>query len=218
MTEFKVTFDKFDRENELEYEQSKIKLGLNEERFKYLLSLCNDYPKLKYYSRNESQKELIIHHGQRKLLLSEIRFITKYGHLSDNIIYAGSAPGHHIKYLSLLFPKHIFYLYDPNPFKINETSNIKIFNEYFTKKLSNEITNKFKNNNFLFISDIRTADYRHMTHIENEKCIDKDNQWQYEWIKIMKPIVSMIKFRLPYPDVIKGSTKYFKGIYVTVFI
>ena len=36
------------------------------------MEVCDEYPKLKYYPRKEHEKELIIHHGQRKLLLSEM--------------------------------------------------------------------------------------------------------------------------------------------------
>jgi hypothetical protein len=44
-----------------------------------------------------------LHLGQRKLLLTEVNFLTNYSDLSKNIIYIGAAPGHHIEFLSTLF-------------------------------------------------------------------------------------------------------------------
>ena len=54
-----------------------------------------------------------LHLGQRKLLLTEVNFLTNYSDLSKNINYIGAAPGHHIEFLSTLFSDHTFYLYDP---------------------------------------------------------------------------------------------------------
>ena len=58
------------------------------------------------------------HWGQRKLLFSEIEFLTLYGHLAKTVVYAGAAPGTHINYLSKeLFPEHKWVLVDPAPFR-----------------------------------------------------------------------------------------------------
>ena len=46
---------------------------------------------------------MCIHLGQRKLLLTEVSFLTGHGNLSKNIVYIGAAPGHHIEFLSTLF-------------------------------------------------------------------------------------------------------------------
>ena len=53
----------------------------------------------------------------------------------------------------------------------------------------------YANQKVLFISDIRTADYRQMDHKENENFIVRDNETQIKWIQIMNPIKSMLKFR-----------------------
>ena len=67
---------------------------------------------------------MCIHLGQRKLLLTEVNFLTGHGDFSKNIIYIGAAPGHHIEFLSTLFPNHTFYLYDPRDFSIKQNSKI----------------------------------------------------------------------------------------------
>jgi hypothetical protein len=58
-------------------------------------------------------------------------FLNEYGRLSQNIVYAGAAPGifnyiiklnifigYHIDYLSELFPTKLWYLIDPSAIKV----------------------------------------------------------------------------------------------------
>jgi cap2 methyltransferase len=174
------------------------------------LILMDGHPRLPYYPRQWEKKKSIRHWGQRKLLLSEILFLTKWGDLASTVIYAGAAPGKHIEYLSKLFPKHNFILVDPNPFGITACDKIQIYNQYFTDQLAEELT-KDRTHPILFISDIRTADFRQMTPLENENLIIKDNESQIQWVKIMKPIMSMLKFRCTYPDIIHDPCRMFKG-------
>ncbi len=174
------------------------------------LILTDDHPRLPYYPRQWDKKKSIRHWGQRKLLLSEILFLTQWGHLSTTVIYAGAAPGKHIEYLSKLFPEHNFILVDPNPFAISPSDKIQIYNQYFTDELALELT-QHRKEKVLFVSDIRTADYRQMTPAENENLIVKDNESQIQWVKIMRPIKSMLKFRCTYPDIIQEPCRMFKG-------
>ena len=46
----------------------------------------------------------MLHWGQRKLLLSEIEFLTLYAAPGDLVLYAGAAPGGHIPYLARPLP------------------------------------------------------------------------------------------------------------------
>ena len=115
----------------------------------------------------------MIHLGQRKLLLTEVQFLTKYCDKAQNIIYVGAAPGHHITYLSELFPNNIFHLYDPRNFAIKPT------------------------NNFILISDIRQDITTSMTDKDKDKIIIEDMNLQRSWIEKLNPVVSLLKFRLP---------------------
>jgi hypothetical protein len=84
----------------------------------------------------------VIHWGQRKLLLSEVEFLTLYGHLSSVVVYAGAAPGTHTGYLARLFPQHRFVLLDPAPFTVRETDRILCRNELFTDDVAREFAGK----------------------------------------------------------------------------
>jgi cap2 methyltransferase len=156
------------------------------------------------------------HNGQRKLFINELRFITKY---IDNkpafIIYAGGAPAWHTGYLAHLFPKLSFLLVDPAPFDVREANpvfltgapihmirqlttapaGIYIINDLFTNDLARAIHDLLPQ--VYFISDIRTA-------IDGARASDMDIIWnsaqQYNWIKIMHPIICHLKFRVAFWD------------------
>ncbi len=146
------------------------------------------------------------HAGQLKLFLSEFWFLSKYSSYANTIIYVGSADGQHISLLAELFPKLHFYLYDPRPFhkSLNGIVNITIKNQFF------DITDaQFYHGiqNLLFISDIRSGDPK-----DKEKdfslAVRTDMQNQMNWVQIIKPYCSMLKFCLPYSN---GSTLYLAG-------
>lgn len=168
-----------------------------------------DFEKTRSLSYRPTRGEIRtnIHIGQRKLLLSEIEFLTLHGHLSNFVVYVGAAHGIHIKYLSELFPNHTFHLYDPATFLIKETNKIKIYNKYFLTSTAE----KYKNKNVLFISDIRTTPDKQLgNEIDDdwEAEIARDMDFQAKWVKIIDPVMSMLKFRLPYKS---GTTLYFPG-------
>ena len=132
----------------------------------------------------------MIHLGQRKLLLAEIQFLTQCSEKAKNIIYVGAAPGHHITYLSELFPNNIFHLYDPRNFAINQTDKININVEYFDCA-------SISFDNFILISDIRQNITTSMTDIFKNKIIIEDMNLQQSWVEKLKPTASLLKFRLP---------------------
>jgi len=133
------------------------------------------------------------HIGQRKLCLTELYFLAEYAHLSNLIVYVGASPGNHFPILCDLFPKHKFHLYDDRDFDISEkyikSGQVVLFQQYFT----DADVDKYKYKNILFISDIRGRDVIESTVIN-------DMKMQKNWILEMKPIKSMVKFRMPYGD------------------
>tara|TARA_Y100000813_G_scaffold19163_1_gene12808 strand:+ start:314 stop:1114 length:801 start_codon:yes stop_codon:yes gene_type:complete len=144
-----------------------------------------------------------LHLGQRKLLLTEVNFLTNYHDLSKNVVYIGAAPGHHIDFLSTLFPDHTFYLYDPRDFAIDKTDKILIFQKYF------ELNDAKHLDNFLLISDIR-QEVNVTTMSQQEICniVMEDMNLQKNWVLNLKPRVSLLKFRIP---LFCDSFEYFNG-------
>jgi hypothetical protein len=155
--------------------------------------LSDSIPRTKYYSRKGFFKSAM-HWGQRKLLLSEIEFLTNYGQDGRTVLYAGAAPGTHITYLSKLFPELSFILVDPRDFHIRSSGNVTIIQEFFT----DELAYKYRGLGVLFISDIRTASWQDMEQNEVEEYVEKDNIAQLRWHGILRPLRSMLKFRLPW--------------------
>jgi hypothetical protein len=211
------------------------------------------------YSYEKNTKTMGLHIGQRKLLLSEVQFLTN--NIQKYCIYPGSAPSHKTHFLSKLFPDIKFILIDPNIFEIKLVENNKIFryeqhdditmlyygfptksHVYKTKEFShtNKVIENMNSNEIdhmidfikkskhkiyviedymtdkiaeilkklgscTFISDIRS-------NVTNEYVTDFDVIWNrsmvHNWISILQPEVSMIKFRIPYYNKKEDFSKY----------
>ena len=162
-------------------------IGANDKREKYVELKLKDQPKTNHW-------------GQRKLLLSEIEFLTLHAEEPGVIIYAGAAPGTHTEYLVSLFPMHTYVLVDPAPFKCRETEQIIIKNEFFTDKLVKLLVKEYGDKPIYFISDVRST--------PAEKDIKEDMKKQCTWLRLLSPTYSMLKFRLPWDN---KKTKYLKG-------
>lgn len=186
------------------------------------------------YSQNTAVFKPTVHIGQRKLHLSEVQFFADHVPADEAAIcvYAGAAPSNHTGMLSRMFPNIKFLLVDPNPFDVRGAdpvflvSNkpdvqaaaddmveqmsageeaIYIINGYFTNEIAKSCS---KLKNVFFISDIRT----NLEEVEREPG-SIDILWnlsqQYNWITIMKPRKSMLKFRHPfYQESIEEFMKY----------
>lgn len=172
-----------------------------------------DLSKQKKYERRTYEYKPALHWGQLKLFLSEVEFLTKVYQLASSqskeiwFVYAGAAPGHHIKFLSELFPTIHFELYDPNKFVVKDSVMIKTHVQFFMDddaKYWAEQKDKF----VVFCSDIRTEPATHENIVRNMNM-------QLEWWKIMNPELSMFKFRLPWE---LGTTEYPDGeIYIQAY-
>lgn len=161
------------------------------------------------------------HWGQLKLFISELLFLTNYYDQSEvsDVVYVGAAPGDHIPVLSMLFPKITFHLYDASEFRpqVYNKEKIKIYNKYFDESDIDE----WKEKTCIFISDIRTISYdskkTKLVDIKNnEDIVWGDMNLQRRWVEEIKPLYSLLKFRLPYAEKFeleKGRTrKYLDGI------
>jgi hypothetical protein len=198
-----------------EYGQEEIKeiLKIQKEiKTKPYITLDDLKERLPYKSFDQSRSPYIrhVHIGQRKLLMSEVEFLTKYGHLASTVLYVGAAPSEHMGFLSDLFPKITFELWDPAKFRIyglheENKKRIKIFNDFFTDEVAEKYRQRRKNGEkFIFITDLRLSSED--KKIFEEK-VNGDNMAQAKWMKTIKPEVSMFKFRIPYYD-IKTKKKY----------
>jgi len=152
------------------------------------------------YERREDEVKTIVHWGQRKLLLSEIEFLTLVGPgqlEGATVVYAGAAPGTHVEYLSRLFPGVRFVLVDPAPFTVRASENVVIRVELFTDELAEEMKGLYGPRVY-FISDIRTADPDRDSHEQSESKIKWDMAAQMRWHLLLGSQRSMLKFRLPW--------------------
>lgn len=193
------------------------------------MHLSDNAPRQAYRDRRSLVKPQV-HAGQLKLFLSELRFLTEFATKSEKpikLVYAGAAPGIHLPYLANLFPTVQFVLYDPREFCDDVFTKWNIYvpdrngsrGIRFNKSLANRMggehvdflgnyTMHIKAYKLLFISDIRSGDSDD-PKCDFEKCCQSDMNAQMDWIRIMRPAASMVKFRLPYAP---GNTGYLAPI------
>lgn len=145
-----------------------------------------------------------IHIGQRKLLLSEIQLLTEWYDKNNGhpiLLYVGAAPGTHLILLSYMFPNVFFILYDGAKFdpELKKYPNIYEIHEgqqgFVTTDLVKSLKPKLENKNLLFVSDIRLGEEN-----ENkfEAGVTRDMKLQEDWMEILKPKMSLLKFRMSY--------------------
>ncbi len=146
------------------------------------------------------------HCGQLKLFCSELWLLVMYASRVQTLVYAGAASGKHISLLAELFPTIHFVLYDSRPFHraLLNYKNVTMNQRLFT----NEEATRWAGQNILFVSDIRSGDPLNPMMCNFEECVSNDMRLQKEWVLIMKPHCSMLKFRLPYAP---GKSTYFLG-------
>lgn len=140
------------------------------------------------------------HIGQRKLLVNELYLLTQVLHPSDSVtvVYVGAAPGYHLTASLWLFPNVKWILYDSRKCQLPTDPRITFHQRYFALEDARDYTGQ----GVIFISDIRR------TGVENgvathHSAIDEDMRLQEAWVRVMKPRLAMLKFRLPY-----GETSY----------
>eukprot|EP01012_Entosiphon_sulcatum_P068394 TRINITY_DN98575_c0_g1_i1.p1 TRINITY_DN98575_c0_g1~~TRINITY_DN98575_c0_g1_i1.p1 ORF type:complete len:397 (+),score=41.14 TRINITY_DN98575_c0_g1_i1:26-1192(+) len=188
------------------------------------------YPRAKYQNSTDATTERGLHIGQRKLLLSEIEFLTHYlrdypSSIGENnslfVIYAGAANGRHIPFLLRLFREARFYLADPVPFhdevveehRLNPNQLTCLLNGYFSDEIAERLRSDHATDPILFISDIRSYDSASCSRKDCTQNIMRDNNMQRSWVKILRPKRSMLKFHPPYAEDAEAPRQipYFPG-------
>jgi hypothetical protein len=195
-----------------EIKEEKIKTKETKEtKVKELTRIYNtSLPKEKYI---ESQFRHLseLHSGQRKLLMSEIDFLTRYYDKYDRskqkyLLYIGASPGNHINYLNILFPELHYILYDKVDTQVDLKSNVTFVNKYF----DNQEAEKYKNMNIFVVCDIRNLDIANHSEIKDQdKIILQDMNFQKKWCEIIKPKSALLKFRVSWEV---PSSTYFDGV------
>lgn len=181
---------------------------------------------INYNSLSKKLRDNIIHIGQLKLFMNELIFILTYFKEDLTVIYVGAAPGGHIPFLASLFPSLKFILYDPRDFDINianellgnkKNKQIKVKQMLFTDTEAENIKKKYKSENILFISDIRSMGEQDQfkkykeakNNFENwELNVDENMKMQKKWCQIIQPYAASLKFRVLYN---KSTYNYLTG-------
>ena len=179
--------------------------------------ITTDSP-IREYSR-EAQEWAPLHVGQMKLLISEIEFLTPFYGRSFVVVYAGAAPGVHMPILAGMFPTMHFLLIDPVPSMIENGDyiNVTILQEPMTDALAHHIVRDHQRN-ILFISDVRVGSQDpYEPEAIHQARVQRDMEAQRVWLQILRPRMSILKFRLPWNQG-NGVTYYPAGfVYLPVY-
>ena len=166
------------------------------------------------FEDNEAnERKTARHFGQRKLLISEIEFLTMHARVNDTVVYAGAAPGTHIDFLKSMFIdlRLKYVLIDPEFACVQEHRRPRgcvCVAERFELLGSRENSAEFwSGKGVLFISDVRTSTARR-GDAPLQSDVESNMAMQMEWVKKMRPRAGMLKFKLPFDDRI---VPYLKG-------
>lgn len=182
----------------------------------FVTTLPVDFPQRSYDPRVKVHN---IHHGQLKLLLAEIEFLTLNSQplVPTLVLYPGGGPGDHLPFLSQMFPDCYFILIDPvfehtKGIKIVPDKRILIRADIFRNEYLQKFTSIAKVRDVLLISDIRSTPPQFLPKIQYEEEFEKhviyDMDLQRKWYEDTKASKTMLKFRLPFTP---GITQYMCG-------
>lgn len=167
------------------------------------------------YRRRTGEVKSCEHFGQRKLLMGEIVFLTRFSQRGDMLVYAGAAMGFHIPVLLELFPEGYFsrvVLVDPSEFceEVRGMATIEIVRDLFTTEmaLGFALEAREAGHAVLFLSDVRTPIVHVESSRERDSIVMADMALQRDWVLAMRPKAAMLKFRLPYES---GKSRYLSG-------
>jgi len=167
------------------------------------------------------------HSGQLKLGLGMMYFMAKvlkymnrrYGadwresRPRPVVISAGAASGQTMTMVYESFPEFNYHLWDTSPFwkgiaslakrmAEDEEPEIVIHKKFIYPADMVAYNEQFPDRDMFFISDLRTSDEKSQP---TRKHIVTDNDLQYQLVKALNPRLSMLKFRMAYPDMTLGQ-------------
>ncbi|EAN79452.1 poly A polymerase regulatory subunit, putative [Trypanosoma equiperdum] len=190
--------------------------------------LSDEFPRRKYKPSSATRLEDIVlkglHYGQRKLLLSEIEFLSAYlegrqaGAKPTLVVYAGAANGSHLPFLFQLFEAVKFVLIDPAPFcdAVREISLNKqgpildLVQGFCTDELCKQLSSSYGSTyDILLVSDIRSGVPEKQSNRENTLMIMRDNDMQRSWCWTLKAEAALLKFHPPYPPCRDRNSRHY---------
>jgi hypothetical protein len=174
---------------------------------KFYRSLSPSYPQMDWHTTEKDTYGIKCHWGQRKLMFSEIEFLTivsKHYKLENClVVYVGSANGVHLNvFTETLFPQVHWLLYDPAPFRIKESNRVTIKtgkNGYFTNDKVQEVLQIAAGRDILFVSDIRMS--------TDDVAVTEDMLAQQRWAIMMGAKAIMLKLRFPFVHDAPGGAR-----------
>lgn len=193
------------------------------DRSKYLTVGVGD--KTEKWRQGAAARAKAIKWGQFKLGLELLQFFNLYWDSTKVpkpvVVYVGSAIGTNIATVARMYPMFTWHLYDPRDHDpiLKTFPQIHIHQQLFMDIDAKSYSGR---DDIFFVSDIRSTTYKRETEFkkgmeeENERLVEADMKRQMDWVRIIKPVQSSLKFRLHYSHEFikaKGPTQtYLDGL------
>ena len=171
------------------------------------LYILSDDPQEEYKSRRGQEKSTI-KWNQRSNALALLSFINLYWKPEENpnpvFIYVGPTDTSDINFVATLYPQIQWHIYNPGAKKIRFPSTVKV--KKHSQLFDDTMAQSWVGKDVYFIVNIRSGD------ATDEGTNLKDLRDQQHWVQIIKPLVALLRFRLPYPTASSTSMSYLAGL------
>lgn len=191
--------------------------------------LTDEFPRRVYKPSSSATLDDVVvkglHYGQRKLLLSEIEFLSAYLEAPRTVgksllvVYAGAANGSHLPFLFDCFKAVKFVLIDPAPFcaAVRDIAGraeggpiLEVVEGCCTDELCLRLARSYRPKyDVLLISDIRSGAPAKQSNRENTAMIMRDNEAQRSWCWSLKAEAALLKFHPPYPRCKDTTSRFY---------
>ncbi len=166
------------------------------------------YSPISYQLLKKESKELAKYDTDKKLFLSLYYFLSHYSKLSNTIVIIDNNSSKVYTEIIKIFKNIKFHLYTPS--LINEYKNIPNLSHFLIDKVNTSVVlNEEQINKYKFTNVLMVCNYLGLTK-EDETILNYLEHFKQYVLKI-KPIKSMIKFRLPFSEEHFCENKFLVG-------
>eukprot|EP00049_Salpingoeca_infusionum_P007835 m.126679 g.126679 ORF g.126679 m.126679 type:complete len:644 (-) comp13840_c0_seq2:2795-4726(-) len=157
------------------------------------------------YQRRKGHAKTTEYWMPRQLFLLDLEFMLNYGHLADTVVVSAGQSCTHINALAeIYFPKHYYIVFVAQDTRIEPAPNVDLIR----RSMDESDCHAFAERTILYINQPVVSDDLHV------KGLGQAMVSQRNFVNIMQPEMSRLRFLLPWPE--KGQPgqvyHYFDGI------
>merc|ERR1719174_462064 len=160
------------------------------------------------YRRRKDEVKTVVSWEERRLLIAEIEFLTKYYRRTKLVVYVGQPFSDRMECLTKLFPEINFHIF---PFEASKAGDEDQHDETqrIVKKQQPFTDEDAQRYRAMKPKPLYVHNRLHANRAEqNEEFLRHDFELQQRWMRQMSPAKALLFMRLPYEA---GKTRHFQG-------